>query len=540
MPSHRRKPIIWIWLGLTLLLLGFWALWGSSYDRLVLINTFTLGILAAVVSIPCGVLLANAGARSTVLGRTTLLLTLAFALVPIVFQVSCWDAAFGKLGWVTASFTGANQPIVSAWFATIWIHAVSLAPQIAILYLVMILGGPKVHEEQALLDSTPWQVLWNVTYPRYLPVTAAALGWSIICCSREIAVTDIYQIGTVAEQVYLGFSLGQFSTLLGTGTATQLASDNSLSLGLQVSTIAWLVLSAVLVFSALIPRDRHSESFLPVRTKTPQRIAGKIATLLTLLLLFGVPVWNLIARASFQVTRIDGRPVGGHSLDSISHSLRRAVTDYSPQTYWSLLIAVFCVAITLAVGVLFAWLAKQNRGVRFFLLVFISICFALPGPVIGTGLLKIYTQIDTKWIEFLFNRTIAPTVLAAVIVCLPITVVLLWFIFSSTPEDLEEHLHLEGGGHWKAFWQLGINANLKPITGVAILCFILAYGDLSATQMVLPPGVETVPRLTLGLMHSGVNNMTAALSIVNISTILLVSLAGWWLISLKWRKRRQQ
>lgn len=539
-PLDKQNSIIWSWVLFTGLILGFWSIWGSAYDWLVLANTFTLGILSAAISIPLGSLLANAGARSTLMGRLTLVLTLAFALIPIVFQVSCWDSAFGKLGWITSSLTGTNQPIVSSWVATIWIHAVSLAPQIGIFYLVVVLGGSRVQEEQALIDSTAWQVFWRVGIRRYLPVTAAAAGWSIICCAREIAVTDIYQVGTIAEQVYLGFSLGQFSTLLGTGPATQLATDNTLSLGLQIATISWLVVSSILLFSRLIPHEVHAENFRPHRKLPPQSFTARVVNAVVLLLLFGVPVWNLFAKASFQIVRIDGAPVGTHSYAGVVNSLRRAVSDYTPQTYWSFLIGICCVGIVLVLGLALIWWAKKSRMAKFILLATISVCFALPGPVIGTVLLRVYSLSDIELIAFLFNRTLAPTILAGAIYCLPISVVLLWFVVSTTAKDSEEHLSLEGAGRWKRFWQLSVVANILPITGIAILCFVLAYGELSATQMLLPPGVETVPRLTLGLMHAGVNNMTAALSIVNIIAILLVSGSGWWLISLKWRKRRQQ
>lgn len=541
MLSDKRQAVFWWWAALTFILVVFWAIVGSSYDRLVFFNTLTLGICAALIAIPGGGILANAASRKSWLGRITFVLTFAFALIPVVFQVSCWDSAFGKLGWLTATFTGTNQPIVSAWCATIWIHAATLAPQVAILFLVVILSGSRVHEEQALVDTSPGQVFWNVSLRRFLPVIGAAMVWSIISCSKEIAVTDIYQIGTIAEQVYLGFSLGQFRSLLGTGPATELAADNTLSLGLQVTTIAWLIISAAMLFSSMLrERVQFSEEFIPIANKPPQPLWGKIATTLTLLVLYGLPTWNLLARASFQVVRIDGQPTAVHSTNNFFFAIRRAVVDYSPQTHWSLIVSACCLAITLVLAILLVWLAKQNRYSKVGVLILVAACFALPGPVIGTGLLKLYTLIDSSWIEFLFNRTVAPVVFADVIVCLPITVLLLWFVLASTPSDAQDHLETEGASSWSVYWQLGVVSNVLPILGISILCFVLAYGDLSASQMVLPPGVETVSRLTLGLMHAGVNEMTAALSIVNISVILVVSLLGWKLISLKWRNRKQQ
>jgi len=55
---------------------------------------------------------------------------------------------------------------------------------------------------------------------------------------------------------------------------------------------------------------------------------------------------------------------------------------------------------------------------------------------------------------------------------------------------------------------------------VAAFCF----AELSATQMVLPPGIDTVPRLALGMLHAGVNESTAALTIVTLLPVLVLAI----------------
>jgi iron(III) transport system permease protein len=540
MLDQHRYLNLWIWLALSAVLLCFWCFLGSSFDLFVLINTISLGALSALISIPTGALLANCSGQRGLLGRLCLLFILSFAFVPIVFQVSCWDAAFGKLGWLTSRLTGANQPLVSSWAATIWIHAAALTPQLALLFLAAILGGSKVYEEQAALDSGRSQVFWHILLPRFLPLIAVGVCWSIISCSREIAVTDIYQVGTLAEQVYLGFSLGQFDSLLGPKPISPTDGFQSISFGLQISTIAWLVFSATLIFANLLKPEQNSAHVRPSFKSPSQGWLGVASTALTLIVLFGIPVWNLLARSSYHVARIDGQPVGSHSFSNFTQAIARACSEYVPQTHWSLLIAAGCTITTLAFAIGLAWMARQSPRARIPVIMIVSVCFALPGPVIGTGLLQIYNQVDHEFIQFLYNRTVLPVIVADVIVCLPIATLLLWFVFSATPIDAEEHLRTEGARGFRVFWQLGVLSNIGPIFGVAILCFVIGYGELSATQMVLPPGVETVPRLTLGLMHSGVNKMTAALTIVNLSAIIAISALGWMLVSLKWRTRRQQ
>jgi ABC-type spermidine/putrescine transport system permease subunit II len=43
--------------------------------------------------------------------------------------------------------------------------------------------------------------------------------------------------------------------------------------------------------------------------------------------------------------------------------------------------------------------------------------------------------------------------------------------------------------------------------------------------MVLPPGMDTVPRRALGMLHAGVDEMTAALTLVTIGFVILFAIA---------------
>ena len=116
--------------------------------------------------------------------------------------------------------------------------------------------------------------------------------------------------------------------------------------------------------------------------------------------------------------------------------------------------------------------------------------------------------------------------------CWPIGGVLLWFIFRRTASDTLEHASLEGASPIQRFFRLGIAGNRLAIFGVWLVMFSLCFGELSTTQMVLPPGMDTIPRLTLGLLHAGVDEMTAALTIVTVSGIIGISMAGLGMIRL--------
>ncbi len=160
----------------------------------------------------------------------------------------------------------------------------------------------------------------------------------------------------------------------------------------------------------------------------------------------------------------------------------------------------------------------------------LAISCALPGPAIGNLVTKLFTLFDTPSLQWLYNRTIAAPVLANAGFCWPLGPLIVWFVFRKIAQDVLESSRTEGAGELGQLLRFGLLANLPAIAGCWLLTFAFCFGELSASQTVLPPGMDTVPRLMLGLLHAGVNEMTAALTIVTAACILLISGIGWGLI----------
>jgi len=68
------------------------------------------------------------------------------------------------------------------------------------------------------------------------------------------------------------------------------------------------------------------------------------------------------------------------------------------------------------------------------------------------------------------------------------------------------------------------------IAGCWLLACVLCFGELSASQIVRPAGMDTVARKMMGDLHAGVNELTAGISIVVALAAIVVSLVGWSII----------
>ena len=109
----------------------------------------------------------------------------------------------------------------------------------------------------------------------------------------------------------------------------------------------------------------------------------------------------------------------------------------------------------------------------------------------------------------------------------PIAVIGTWAIVSRVPKDQLDHAETENVGALRRGVEFGIRQNGRTLVGLWILLGAICFGELSATQMVLPPGIETVPQVTLGKLHAGVDEATAALTILTTGLIVAIAWLGW-------------
>jgi len=115
---------------------------------------------------------------------------------------------------------------------------------------------------------------------------------------------------------------------------------------------------------------------------------------------------------------------------------------------------------------------------------------------------------------------------------------IIWFAVSQTPNDQIENASLDQVGLFHRIYEFGVVQNWPMVVGIWMLTAAICFSELSASQMVLPPGIETVAQVTLGKLHAGVNETTAALSLLTIGLVVAIALPAWIIIN--GRSRYQQ
>ena len=534
----RTSPNLWnyiaigglVGIGVLLLL----ALPNSAADRAVFVRTVMLGICASLIAVPLGALIAWVCSAEGTVSKLLLIASLALLLVPMFIHVSGWDAAFGKLGWLTSTSGQVLVPLVSGWTAASWIHGLAAVPQVALILLIGLRMVDRTYEEQALLETSSTRVFWNITFPRIAPLLVLCVVWNIIFCAREIAVTDLYQIGTLAEQIYLGYSLG-INSVGGNWSADQLAQAGNISSTLTIAIVGWLSAVSLFLFTKLTALEFSSDQITPRQAAVCGWKRNLIGVLI-LVVLVGVPIGNVLLRASFFVLPIDGVPTQGYSINQIINAITGSTLDYKNEFMWSFLIATCSATLILALATLIGFAARKSRLAQVVLAAAMAIICALPGPTIGTLIAGLFSNLENgTLIHWLYNYTITGPVIANFIFCWPLGTLIVWFVFRKIPEDTLDAAGVDGAGWFSRLRQFGLAENRLALIGCWFVTFALSFGELSASQVVRPAGMDTVPRKMLGDLHAGVNEMTAGITIVTAFTIVIISLVGWCFIRLNQR-----
>ncbi|MEL7496793.1 MAG: ABC transporter permease subunit [Planctomycetota bacterium] len=498
-------------------------------SRIVWLRTMALGGSASVLAVLLGGIGAAVCLRRGFVPRLLLVTLMALAIMPLVIHVSSWDAAFGKLGWLTESRGQVLTPLVSGWIAAIWVHGLAATPQVALIFLACAWNDRREYEEQARLETTAFQVFLSITLPRYWPVVGIAVLWVIMTCAREIAVTDLYQIETLAEQVYLGYALNH-STIVGSWSADQLTEANQLNQWLIVAALGVQALASMILFLAMTQRLGWGQTTSQTGHLGDVQVAGKWtsgigATLWAVLVV--VPLINTVARASFYVKSIEGIAQPTYDLTRIEFAVRRACQDYSDEFTWSCLIAITASTIILLVMLMVVGFTRRSRWGRLVFSALMAIGFALPGPVIGSSLAWLFSSSDNAWFHWLTDYTIFGPVVAAGLFCGPICGILIWLMVDRTSHDVLDGARLDGANEISTFWEFGVKANRLGLVGVWLIGFTLCFGELAASSMVRPAGMDTVARKMLGDLHAGVDELTAGMTIVITLVVVCISLLGW-------------
>jgi iron(III) transport system permease protein len=487
-----------------------------SEDRAwgLLANTARFAVGTCAIGLPAGVVLAMLLVRTNLPGRRAIAALLAgVLLVPLYVQCGAWQAAFGLQGWWRTA-TGAAAPWISdGWGAAVWVQSMAAIPWVA-----LIVGGglyfvPRELEEEALLDGSPAQVFRRVTLPYTLSLVCVAALLVAVSAAGDMTVTDQFQVRTYAEEVYTATSGGEPSAPLRTLPGVTLA--------------LWLFAAALLVVLRLTPWTPLSNIRPPLvfqlgRWRWPLAVLAMAA----IAVLVGVPIGSLAWKAGVLVSHWPSGYVRTWSLEKCLSITARSPARYSRELFWSFAPGVLAATSAVAAALPAAWLARRGGWRQAPLATSAAIALAVPGPLLGLATIWLLNRNQTAW---LYDHTVAGPWLVQWVRVWPLVALVVACALRSIPREETQSAALEGAGPLATLARIGLAQRLPAVAAAWLAALALAIGELAATHLVTPPGMQSLAFRIFDLLHAGVEDQVASICLALFLLLPLLGLTTAWL-----------
>lgn len=476
-------------------------------DRQLLLRSIELAAGTALGSTVGGFLL-SAGLRRmpAQLQQITLNVLLALLLIPLYIHFCAWDAAGGKLGWVTVLFRSPANPLLRGLYGATVIHIAAAIPLVT-LWLFYVAAPNTLANQAAALEGPGWMTFLRLRLPQILPVCLAAAAWIFLQTLGEMTITNIYLVKTYIEEVYNSLA-GNIDTREALTGVLPLTAWVGMTL-LMTLAITPQILRPIFTSSArqTVQLDRSKPSW-PITA----------LTILAIGMLVAIPTVSFLMKIGSDVQQSATGLIRNWSLSKATGILTRTPGYFSTEIQISAYIGLVASWVGLLISMLAGHqlLRPQNRPLKFqplwpqLLLIGIA---TIPGPVIGLLLIEAFGNSPWPLFHWLHDRTIAITALAQGLKCVPVQGLLVAVLFLRIPTATLEASQLEFGRPWLNRLRLVLSECKAGLIATWLVGFLIACGDLSFSQLVVPPGLETLPRRIFGLAHSGIDEQLAGMGL---------------------------
>lgn len=520
-------------LGLLIGLVGCFGL-ASTRAQGLLVNSLLLSIGACAIAVPLGVVLALAMIKTSLPGWKALQWILVGLLfVPLFVQAAAWQSALRYCGSLLSGNSLRTRALfTTGWLPAIWTHGITGVAWVTLILAAALRTIPREEEENALQDAPAYRVLWTISLRHAFGAIFAAMLWIAVICFSEITVTDLYQVRTFAEEVYTSANIGTLGTPLTSTISGQAGVEISQRDLAKGSVVALLLMLSLLT---AVARSMPSADFLSVdsgwRWQVRNKLPLAVVTWLLITLLIGVPFISLVSKAGIHVTRNDAAVERVWSLSKAAHMVARSPWEHRRELTWTCVIGVTVASLATTLGLLLAWGTRVRWLPRLPTLCMMAGAFAIPGPLVGVWLIALLNHepgTTWSWLNWYYDNTVLAPVLAQLMRALPFATLLLWSQMASIPQAVLDCARTEGASPWRQLWAIALPMRWPVLVSAFSLSLIVSVGELSATLLVVPPGVTTLSTRIFGLLHYGAEDRVSAICLalavlLGIGTVI----AGW-------------
>jgi iron(III) transport system permease protein len=463
-------------------LANYASLLTSSRQQELLWNSLVLALatasFATLLGAPLGFFLAKLRLPSR--HRWRLLLVTPLLVPPYILGIA-WIFAGGQLAEGFARWTFSLPGAVA-------MLSLSCFPIPMLVAEAALSRVPARLEEAAWLAAGWRRTLFSITLPLVLPSLASGFLLVFILSLGDFSVPSLLRVRVFATEVYT-----QFAAFFNFGAAT-------------AATAPLLLLILVLSISV---RLLIGEKWI-----TTRRSPGASALLLS-------EAWTMAGMGLFSVMILLSSVLPLLCLAmKVRHveTLIRSAWSTRDSIAASLVLSAAVSLLSVAMGLLLGyWRARTKARLKALADVLWILLFTLPGTVLGIGLVRLWNQPLTNplygtWVTLLLG------LLARFV---PIAALLLAAGVRQMPASLEEAALVHGSSWWRSFIGILVPSMKRSLLAVGLLVFLLAFGELAITILLIPVGTSTLPLQTFTTITNSPDEVMAALCLLQVLVILI-------------------
>jgi len=464
-----------------------------SFDArvmLLFIRTLSVGVFTSIVSGIIGLILAIIFECSDIAHKNIFrfLLFLPFLVPPYLFTFS-WLASLGKRGSL-AGITLPNIPInIYNPLALIGLLSLSFFPlPMFIISLGLRNMDRNIIDAARLLGGR--RLMRRILLPLIWPHVFVSCIFVFSLSVSEYTVPSFLRVNTYSDEVFA--QLAAFYDI-------RRAMVYSLPLVL-VSTIITILASYYfrkLSFVTISGSSRKGVNFITL-SKHQKLLAYSFIALITLLALL-VPMGMMLIESEL-------------SFFNAIILARKSIVN-------SILIGGISALIITTLGFLTHYSLKKTR----LLASIITFPLVVASPVMGISLINLYDGLPIP----VYGTPIILT-LGYSLRFLPFSIFIFSAFCSQISPSVEESCRVCAIGFFNSLWKIIFPLVKGGFVSSLILIFIFCLGEVGVTQMVAPPGFQTLSMRIETLMHYGNYRYVSSLSLFMLTFIfLLYGLYGW-------------
>lgn len=481
----------------------FWTAQEPGSDRFISLfesrqlplvkNSLVLAVGTALLCLAIGVPFAFFTGRTDLRGKGLFgILYIIPVLIPPYIHAIVWKHLNPFLNYFI------RIDIHSLW-GSIWVLTLAYFPYVTLTTLTGLNSIDRNQEEAAVQCRGQATTLRRISLPLSLPHIASGALIVFIFALIDVGVPDILRLKVYPLEIFI-----QFSAFYDPRAAMLL------SLPLIMTTLLLLVL-----LRAYMQDRSYVQTFGGIQK--PMQISlggGNIIALLfcSLIMVFsvGLPVVVLL--------NIAGPP----------QTYYNALNASIEQIGYSLLLAVGGSFFTVIFGFFLAYLIERTQRFSASLLSWSAFLpLAIPATTLGIGMIMIWNRPPA---DFIYDSSII-IILGYVARFIPHAVIVLNAGMKQIHPHMEEAAMLSGAHGAKILRKIVWPLSRPSLIAGFFIVFILSFGELGTTLLIIPPGRETIPIKIYNLMHYGAEQTVAALCLILI--VLMLAIAGGVLISYK-------